>query len=162
MKTRGIHWHRRLEVALVLVAGIMYGAWREFMFININYQIDHLARHTPFSYAHSMMQRWTQGMDLSAMVALKWSLGFFSMAVMAGLCMVLARILFNTWQQARWIALGFAGFALLSLGFHLLARWAPPFEEAAVRISHMLQYPVPLLFVLVAGLLPKGQPAPRP
>lgn len=151
MSRTGIHWGRRTETALVLTAAVVYGSWREFAFINLNYQIDHVAHHTPFSYAHSMVQGWTRGMDVQTLLAIKWGLAFLSMAVMAGLCVVLARILFGTWRHLRYILLGFGGFALLSLAMHFLARWAPPFELVSVRLSHMLQYPVPLLFLLIAA-----------
>lgn len=154
MNDRGIRFSRRLEAALVLVAGIAFGSWREFAFINLNYQIDHVQRRTPFSYAHSLVQGWTRGLDLQALLVLKWVLAVFSMAVVAGLCILLARILFGSWRQARAILLGFAAFALLSLAIHYLSRWASPFELVSVRLSHMLQYPVPLLFVLVAALVP--------
>lgn len=157
MSGRGIRWNRRLEAALVLVLGIAFGSWREFAFINLNYQIDHLQRHTPFSYAHSLVQGWTRGMDLSTLLALKWVLAFLSMVVMAGLCITLVRILFGNWRQAGPIIAGFAGFALLSLVLHMAARWAPPFELVSVRLSHMLQYPVPLLFVLIAATLPRPE-----
>lgn len=155
MSRRGIRWDRRLEAALVLVLGVIFGSWREFAFINLNYQIDHLARHTRFSYAHSMVQAWTTGMDLQALIVLKWVLALLSMVVIAGLCIVLVRVLFGSWRYTRPILLGFATFALLSLAMHFAARWAPPFELVSVRVSHMLQYPVPLLFVLVAALLPR-------
>ena len=149
MNRPGIRWDRRLEAAVVLVAGIAFGAWREFAFINLNYQIDHVQRHTPFSYAHSMVQRWIGGWDLTALVTLKWTLAFLSMAIIAGLCILLARILYGHWRHARWVLAGFAGFAGLSLAMHLLARWVPALELVAVGLSHMLQYPVPLVFILV-------------
>ncbi len=154
MNKRGIRWGRRLETALVLVAAVAFGSWREFAFINLNYQIDHVGNHTRFSYAHSLVQGWTRGMDLHDLLVLKWSLAFVSMAVMAAMTVVLVRIQFGTWRHARAILLGFLGFALLSLALHFLSRWAPPFELVSVRVSHMLQYPVPLLFVLTAALVP--------
>ncbi len=157
MRATGILINRRLEVIAVLVAGIAFGAWREFAFINLNYQIDHVEHHTTFSYAHSMVQGWTRGIGLDGLLVLKWSLTLLSMAVMAGLCILLARILFGSWRQAVPILAGFAGFALLSVAMHGLARWAPPFELVSVRLSHMLQYPVPLLFVLIAATLPRGR-----
>ncbi|MBS1945690.1 MAG: hypothetical protein JST98_10955 [Bacteroidetes bacterium] len=157
MKGRGIRWDRRVEVALVLAAAIAYGSWREFTFINLNYQIDHLAHHTPFSYAHSMVQGWLRGWGLQAVLALKWFLAFFSMAVMAALCALLARILLGTWRHAGPIFMAFTGFALLSLALHFMARRVPPFELVAVQLSHMLQYPVPLVFVLIAASLAQGK-----
>jgi hypothetical protein len=150
MNPRGLRWDRRLETGLLLVAAIAFGSWREFAFINLNYQIDHVQHHTAFSYAHSMVQAWTRGMDLHTLLVLKWSLALLSMAVMAGLCVLLVRILFGTWRPAVPILMGFAAFALLSLAMHYLARFAAPFELVSVRVSHMLQYPVPLLFVLIA------------
>ncbi|MCB0774135.1 MAG: hypothetical protein KDB93_12265, partial [Flavobacteriales bacterium] len=121
---------------------------------NLNYQIDHVQRHTPFSYAHSMVQRWIGGWDLTALVTLKWTLAFLSMAIIAGLCILLARILYGHWRHARWVLAGFAGFAGLSLAMHLLARWVPALELVAVGLSHMLQYPVPLVFILVGTMSP--------
>lgn len=156
MSSPGIFIARRTEAIVVLLAGISFGAWREFAFINLNYQIDHVANHTPFSYAHSLVQGWTRGIGLEGLLALKWSLALLSMIVMAGLCILLARVLFGSWQHALPILIGFTGFALLSLAMHGLARWAPPFELVSVRLSHMLQYPVCLLFVLIAATLPKG------
>lgn len=153
--TRGIRWDRRAEVALIFLAGILYGSWREFTFINLNYQIDHVARDTPFSYAHSMVRGWIGDWGLSALLALKWSLAFLSMGVICGLCIVLARVLWGHWRQAKWIAAGFAAFALFSLLMHFLARQVPALEEVAIGLSHMLQYPVPLVFVLIASLLPR-------
>ncbi|MCC6841270.1 MAG: hypothetical protein IT230_14015 [Flavobacteriales bacterium] len=161
MNARGLYWPRRMEAALVLVVGIAFGSWREFAFINLNYQIDHLERHTPFSYAHSLVQAWTRGLDLPTLLALKWALALGSMAVMAGLCILLARILFGNWSQAKLILAGFAAFALLSLAMHFAARWAPPFELVSVRLSHMLQYPVPLVFVLIAATLPRTDRNPK-
>jgi len=154
MSRKGIRWDRRAEVALVLLAGVVFGACREFAFVNLNYQIDHLANATPFSYAHSLVQGWTAGWELRTLLGVKWSLALLSMAVMAGLCILLIRVLFGTWRYARPVLLAFAAFALLSLLMHFLADWAPPFELVSVRLSHMLQYPVPLLFVLLAATLP--------
>lgn len=155
MTRTGIRWDRRMEAALVLLAGVLYGSWREFTFINLNYQIDHVMRGTPFSYAHSMVRRWIGDWDLSALLTLKWGLAFLSMAVICGLCVLLARILFGHWHQAKWIAAGFAGFAVLSILLHVLARWVPQLDEVAIGLSHMLQYPVPLVFVLIAAMLPR-------
>lgn len=155
MSTTGIRWDRRLETALVLLAGVLYGSWREFTFINLNYQIDHVARGTPFSYAHSMVRRWIGDWGLPSLLALKWGLAFLSMAVICLLCVLLARILFGHWRQAKWIAAGFVGFAVLSVLLQVLARWVPQLYEVAVGLSHMLQYPVPLVFVLIAAMVPR-------
>lgn len=162
MNRQGIRWDRRVETALVMVAGIAYGGWREFAFINLNYQIDHVQRHTPFSYAHSMVQGWTRGLGLQTLLAIKWALALLSMLVIAGLSITLARVLFGSWRHARPILMGFMAFALLSLALHAGARWSPPLEMVSIRLSHMLQYPVPLVLVLVAAWGFQGEGAKPP
>ncbi|MBK8582820.1 MAG: hypothetical protein LKM36_06745 [Flavobacteriales bacterium] len=148
-------WPRRVAIAAILLVGISLGALREFLFINLNYQIDHLARHTRFSYAHSQFIRWTSGMELSELLRLKWLLGAAFTAVIMGLCILLARSVFRHWGYSRGIVLGFAGFIVLALLLHFAAQWAAPLETISVHVSHMLQYPVALLFVLMAGWLPR-------
>ena len=147
---------RRAAMAGILLAGVALGALREFLFINLNYQIDHLARHTRFSYAHSQFIRWTAGMELPALIRMKWILGAGFTAVIMGLCILLARLVFGHWRQAIAIVWGFACFSILALVLHFAARWAAPLETISMHVSHMLQYPVALLFVLMAGWLPKG------
>lgn len=155
MKMRnGVH---RAAIAGILILGIALGAVREFLFINLNYQIDHLARHTRFSYAHSQFIRWTAGMELPALIRLKWGMGVAFTAVILGLCILLARLVFGHWRQARPLFWSFAGFSILALVLHFAARWAAPLDTISVHVSHMLQYPVALLFIFMAGWLPKGE-----
>jgi hypothetical protein len=146
---------RRALAVLVIVVGIALGAVREFLFLNLNYQIDHVARRTAFSYAHSLFQEWVHGMDLDALRRLKWVLAIAFIAVMAALTLVLARVLSGSFRHARAILLWTAAFAVLALVLHLLARRMPPLEQVSVQVLHMLQYPVPLLFVLAAFLRPR-------
>ncbi|MGV9011231.1 MAG: hypothetical protein ACOH13_01445 [Flavobacteriales bacterium] len=150
---------RRAAMAGILIVGIALGALREFLFINLNYQIDHLARHTRFSYAHSMFIRWTAGMELPGLIRLKWIMGAAFTSVILGLCVLLARLVFGHWRHARGIVWGFFGFTILALALHFAAPWAAPLETISVHVSHMLQYPVALLFVLMAGWLPRTLPA---
>lgn len=144
-----------LKTALLIGLGVALGAGREFLFLNLNYQIDHLARATRFSYAHSLFQRWTAGMGLEALYTLKWILALAFMVAMAGLCVVLARVLFGSWKLLWPIAIGFLLFAVLALALHVSARWAPPLEMVSIHLSHMLQYPVALLFILLASWMPR-------
>ena len=77
---------------------------------------------------------------MDGLLALKWSLALLSMAVMAGLCILLARILIGSWRHALPILAGFTGFAVLSLAMHGLARWAPPpsqFVSIGPLLVHM-------------------------
>ena len=146
---------RRFLVACILSIGVALGALREFLFINLNYQIDHLARHTRFSYAHSRFIHWTKSLALPDLMLLKWLLGAAFTAVIAVLCILLSRVVFGSWAHTRGILLGFLGFVVLALLLHAGARWSAPLEMISVHVSHMLQYPVALLFVLFAGWLPR-------
>lgn len=149
-------WPTRAAVAGILLLGISLGAMREFLFINLNYQLDHVARHTRFSYAHSLFIRWSQGMDLAALSRLKWELGALFTALFAFLCIVLARLLFRNWAHTFGILGGFLGFALLAVALHFASHRVPRLELISVQVSHMLQYPVSLLFVLFAGWHPRN------
>lgn len=143
-------WPELVAIAAIAAAGIAMGAMREFLFINLNYQLDHLLRHTRFSYAHSMFIRWSAKMDAMDLFRLKWGLVAVFTAYFAVSCVLLARVAGGTWAYTRGLLAGFGGFALLALLLHLAARWAPGLETVAVHVSHMLQYPVCLLFVLFA------------
>jgi hypothetical protein len=154
MKEKGIRWGRRTEAGLLLLIGIVLGACREFLFINLNYQIDHVARHTRFSYAHSLFQGWTRGMGLGVLLTLKWVLALAFILAMLALSVVMSRVLFHTWRHTRPLVIGFAAFAIVSVALHALAYWRPDFEMVSIHLSHMLQYPVVLLFLLLAAGLP--------
>ncbi|MBK8338968.1 MAG: hypothetical protein IPK99_02665 [Flavobacteriales bacterium] len=121
---------------------------REFLFVNLNYQLDHVARNTPFSYAHSRFQGWTQGIGLGGLTALKWSAAFFFILLMTSLSVIAARLLFGDHRYLRVIAFAVGAVALLALLLHSLS-----LELAAVKLLHALQYPVILLaLVLVRPL----------
>jgi hypothetical protein len=143
-----------MEALLLLLIGIVLGACREFLFINLNYQIDHVARHTRFSYAHSLFQGWTRGLDLGTLLTLKWVLALAFILTMMVLSVLMSRVLFNTWRHTRPLVLGFAIFTIAAMALHALARWRPDFEMVSIHLSHMLQYPVMLLFLLLAAGLP--------
>jgi len=154
MKDHDTRWGMRAQAILLLLMGVVLGACREFLFINLNYQIDHTARHTRFSYAHSLFQGWTGSMDLGGLLRLKWLLALSFILIMASLSVLMSRVLFDTWRHTRPLAFGFVLFAIVSLAFHALARWHPDFEMVSIQLSHMLQYPVVLLFLLLAAGLP--------
>jgi hypothetical protein len=143
-------WPEKTAMAGIALAGIGMGGVREFLFINLNYQLDHLLRHTRFSYAHSLFIRWSAGLDASDLLRLKWGLVAVFMAYFAVSCVLLARVASRTWAHTRGILAGFVGFAALALLLHAGARWAPGLWPVAVQVSHMLQYPVCLLFVFFA------------
>lgn len=143
---------RRALVLLLLGTGIALGALREFLFLNLNYQIDHVARRTAFSYAHSLFREWAAGIDLHGLTVMKWTLAALFIAAVCGLTVLLARVCFGSYRHAKAILLGTFAFAVLALVLHVLAHRVPGLERVSVQVLHMLQYPVPLLFVLLVAL----------
>ncbi|MBP6390366.1 MAG: hypothetical protein KA352_05710 [Flavobacteriales bacterium] len=142
--------NRRGGIALLVAVAVVLGALREFLFVNLNYQLDHVARGTPFSYAHSLFQGWTQGLGVAGLTALKWAAAFFFVLLMTGLSVLAARLLFGDHRYLRLIAVAVGCTALLALLLHVLS-----LEMAAVKLLHALQYPVMLLaLVLIRPLAP--------
>ncbi|MBK9418546.1 MAG: hypothetical protein IPO05_12550 [Flavobacteriales bacterium] len=139
--------HRTLLVFLIPVS-LLLGAAREFLFLNLNYQIDHLARRSAFSYAHSVFQRWTGGMDLDALLRWKWGLAVAFIAAMWTLAILTARVLVGDHRYLRVITLLFLAVAGLALMLHLTA--VPALEAVSVKLLHALQYPVVLVVLWVA------------
>ena len=60
-----------LLISLVIV-GIALGALREFIFVNLNYWIDHVARSTQYLYAHSFFN-FLQDSSLEKLKMIKWT-----------------------------------------------------------------------------------------
>lgn len=151
---------RRASIVLIVVAAVALGALREFLFLNLNYQLDHVARHTSISYAHSLFQGWVRGWDLRQLTVLKWVLTACFIALVWGLCLLLARRLSPRSSLRRLLTLTFIGVAALALALHVAARSVPALESVSVKLLHALQYPAPLLFTWAASwLIP---PFPRP
>lgn len=140
---------RRLAAAAIVAIGVLLGAVREFLFLNLNYQIDHLQRGTPYSYAHSLFQRWTAGADLGDLTLLKWLLAAAYVALMLLLAVLLARVLTGHHGHRLTLIAGTGIAAALALLLHLSARALPPLEAVAVKLLHALQYPVLLLILLL-------------
>ncbi|MCB9170803.1 MAG: hypothetical protein H6597_03870 [Flavobacteriales bacterium] len=141
---------RRSMTAFVLLLAIPIGALREFLFINLNYQIDHLRRGTAFSYAHSLFQGWVDGWSLQDLVLLKWTFTLVFIAVMLSLALLLARIQYGSHRYAPSIIVGFVGLSAIALLLHSLRGSSDAMARVAVVLLHALQYPVPLLFIFLA------------
>ena len=139
---------RRIEVWLVLVAGVALGALREFVFINLNYQLDHLARSTRWSYAHSAFQQLVGGMGHPALIRLKWALAALFIALNAGLVVALSRVLSGSGGHTRPILIAYLALGVLAFLLELAAGAAPPLGRIAVQLLHLLQYPVPIVLLL--------------
>lgn len=153
--------HRNLLVVIILLGGLAVGALREFLFINLNFQIQHVRYATPYSYAHSLFRAWVQGWDLADLLRLKWVLAVLLSAVMLGLCIGLARVLFgsHTYRKALVIGYGLAG--ALAVLLHLAGGLAPQLGSISVKLLHALQYPVMLFLVWAAWLVGGTARQPR-
>jgi hypothetical protein len=152
--------HRWVRTALLLVAGVALGSLREFLFVNVNYQIDHVARATPFSYAHSAFQGWVAGWGTRPLFTLKWSMAIGFIVAMWSLCMLLLR---TYSAPRRLLALVSVLFVLIPAGallLHLLAYRAPLAEEASVNLLHAVQTPIVLVFLWVTLALFKPANGP--
>ena len=144
---------RRFAIISILVVAIGSGALREYLFVNLNYQIDHVGRGTEFSYADSTFKAWTLGWDLQRLEVLKWTFAVGYVVLLTTLAVWMARLLFGHSRHARYIVVAVFGVAGLALLLHLLSAWLPPLADVAVKLLHMLQYPVVLLVLLAANAL---------
>ncbi|MFN6115926.1 MAG: hypothetical protein ACK46C_08605, partial [Flavobacteriales bacterium] len=65
---------RRIGILLILAIAVALGAVRDFLLVNLNYQIDFVEHHRTVSYAHSLFRGWTEGLGLGALIRLPWAL----------------------------------------------------------------------------------------
>lgn len=144
---------RKLLIGAVLLAAILLAERREFLFINLNYQIDHVSRGTPFSYAHSAFRSFVEGWSLGALTMFKWALSFTYIVVNVLLAAALAQMLHGHRRYTRPILFIVGAVCLAALGFHALGAFIPGGLDIGVKLLHMVQYPVVLLVLLAsAGL----------
>lgn len=142
-----------LGMAVLLGLGIGLGSLREFVFINLNYELSHAAGQTPWSYAHSAVQRALEGWSLGGLVRLKWALALGFVLAMGALTFCGGRLLYGQ-RLDRTIVVGYAAIAALALLLHALSGWLPFTASAGVKLLHVLQYPMPLVLLGVARFLP--------
>ena len=144
---------RKFPIVAVLLVAIVLAERREFLFINLNYQIDHVSRGTASSYAHSAFRSFVEGWSLGALTKFKWALSVAYTVVNAVLAVALARLLHGHWRYTRPILVIVAGVCAAALGFHALGTRVPGGADVGVKLLHMVQYPVVLLVMLAsAGL----------
>jgi len=151
---------RRTPLALLMLAAVLLGAVREFLFINLNYQLDALTYQRPVSYAHSLFRGWTDGMDLSALVMLKWALALLFIGIMLLLSVAVARIVFGDHRYRVALVAGFVLIGSVALALHAFSGGVPALYGVSVKLLHLLQYPVVLFFIWAASLLPARRPSP--
>ena len=141
---------RHAAIALIVILAIAAGALREFLFLNLYYQIDHLAHHRTVSYAHSLFQRWTTDLDLRTLGVLKWVFSLAFLLIMLGFAIALARALTGDHRYRRALIAGYFCVALLALAAYLAG---PPWAPVGTKLLHALQYPVVLFLVWAASTL---------
>lgn len=136
-----------LVSVMLLVIAIAIGAAREFLFVNLNYQIDFVAHTRDRNYAHSLFQAWAEGWTVGDLIIAKWCLAILCILLMLGLTLMLARIRFGDHRYGKQLTLGFALVALLALAGHGLSHAWPTLAPISIKLLHALQYPVPMLIV---------------
>lgn len=139
-------WNGPLSLAL-LAASVALGGLREFLFVNLNYQLDFLEHSRAQSYAHSAFQRWAAGLDAGDLRQAKWLLALAFVAITLLLTVAMARIRLGDSRLNRPIILAFAALGASALALHLLSGQAAFLSLISVQLLHALQYPVPLLLV---------------
>jgi cell division protein FtsW (lipid II flippase) len=133
-------------VVIVLIA-VVIGSLREYLFVNLNYQIDHLANGTAYSYAHSRFQLQVSGLHLQDLIRLKWFLAIAFVLVSLLLSIALARLLFGDHRYTRAIVFGFVAIGCLSFIFNWFSNGADGWYNISIKLLHAIQYPVILLFI---------------
>lgn len=146
---------RRSGILCIVLVGVALGAAREFLAINLNYQIDAVRHQRIVSYAHSLFQGWVEGWSLQALLRLKWAIALAFAAAMCALCIALARLLNGDHRHRRAVVTVFLLTGLIALVLHLASGPEPRFKAASVKLLHLLQYPVVLFFVWAASRLEK-------
>ncbi len=137
----------------LVVLGISLGALREFIFINLNYWIDHVARSTEFCYAHSFFDFW-EGWSLDRLKMTKWIFAVTFIAMMFVYTNIFLKLLFRGRTILKWVVLSFATTIFISLiffGLHAILGQEQAMLSIAVKALHAVQYPF-LLFFLVPAI----------
>lgn len=142
----------RLIGALIILLAALVGAFRDYLFVNLNYQIDALVNHRKVSYAHSDFRAAVAGLDADALTIMKWGSAALFILVMLLAAILLSRVLFGDQRYRVPIVIATMTVAAVSLGCHVISAWWPALEGLSIALSHAVQYPVPLLFIYAASL----------
>ncbi len=148
---------RRTGIVVIFAVAVLLGALREFLFLNLNYQLDFLANHRRVSYAHSLFRGWVAGMDHGQLLVLKWALALLFVLAMLVLAILLARLLFGDHRYRKAIITGFGAIGGTALLLYLVAPGRTVPGAIAVKLLHTLQYPVVLFFIWAGSLLRPGR-----
>ncbi|MBK7947120.1 MAG: hypothetical protein IPJ85_18250 [Flavobacteriales bacterium] len=140
-----------LSLCLLAIAGAL-GLGREFLFVNLNYQIDHLIRGTPYSYAHSAFQHWAQPCSADQLGTMKWVLSAAFATLNLALAIGMCRIHQPLRRLTAIVTAIFVVIAVFSVGLHLLSGDHGWMHAASVQLAHAIQYPIPVLILWALSL----------
>ncbi len=141
------------RLGVLLALAIALSSLREFCFHNLNYQVSFASGQTDRSYAHSLVRHHLEGWGLQGLLRVKWLLALGFAALMGTLTFLTGRALFGQ-RLDRIIILGYLLIGAVALLLHLSAHWLPFTASAGVKLLHLLQYPMPLVFLIIASFLP--------
>lgn len=144
---------RSAIIATVLLVAVVLGAVREFLFLNLNYEIDHVENHRTVSYAHSQFRAFVEGLSLRDLVNLKWGLALLFMGTTLTLAVLLARTLFGDHRYRKTLVIAFLVIGSVALLLHQGSAIHPAFDHISVKLLHMLQFPIVLFFLWASALL---------
>ncbi len=144
---------RTRAVLAILLIAVVLGAIREFLFINLNYQIDFLGSDRAYSYAHSRFQTAVSGFDLRDLWILKWALAALFALMMLLLGIILSRILFGDHRYTFLLVIGYVTIGVMALLFHGISNGNDGWYNISVKLLHALQYPIVLIFIWGASRL---------
>jgi|JI10StandDraft_1071094.scaffolds.fasta_scaffold1082947_2 hypothetical protein len=153
---------RNAGIGAILAVAILLGAAREFLFLNLNYAIDHLANQRTVSYAHSAFRAAVRELSLNDLVRLKWALTAVFIGIHLLLSILLARIVFGDHRYRNSLVIGFIALGLCAGLLKFASSGIPAMGDVAVKLLHVLQYPVILFFIWAASWLVRGSSMDRP
>ncbi|MBL7958410.1 MAG: hypothetical protein JNM49_10650 [Flavobacteriales bacterium] len=138
---------------LLLSAAIGLGAAREFIFVNLNYQLDFLLNQRTVNYAHSVFRAWADHQSADQLLRAKWAIAAGFVLLTMALTIALAWVRLGGYRWTRTILLSFLALGALALTLHALSTILPAMYHVSIALLHGLQYPVPLLIVWMMSWL---------
>ncbi len=142
------------SLAIVAVA-VAVGMVRDFLFVNLNYELHYREHRKALNYAHSHFKAWVQDWSTADLHTLKWSLAIFFILINLVLAIALFRVRFGDSRYRPAIIVGFLIIGVLALSSHLLSRYVAGFGMLSTKLLHAIQYPVLLLVLWAASWLPR-------
>ncbi|MBK8497433.1 MAG: hypothetical protein IPL52_01120 [Flavobacteriales bacterium] len=146
---------RSLLTLAIIAAAIALSTFRDYLFVNLNYQIDALGHPGAVSYAHSRFRAWVQGMDVPDLSRLKWLLALAFASSNLVFAIALARVRFGEHRYRTAIIVAFVLIGAIALLSHALSASVAGLSMVSIKLLHALQYPVVLLLIWAASWLPR-------